>query len=430
MLDHVPARDDPTPTPSTPRFPEQEARELRAVVELTEKINAGLTLDGVLDGLWESLRTVVAYDRIGLALIDEDGQTVSARWARSNATQLRLGSGFKAALAGSSLQSILETGEPRLIGDLEAYLGTHPDSESTRRIVEEGMRSSVTCPLIVEGRPVGFLFLTSRMLHAYGPATVGLLARIAGQVSVVVEKSRLYEQLLQAQERSERLLSNLLPASIAARLKAKPGPLAEGFDDVTILFADLVGFTGMASQLSPAHLVRMLDGIFSDFDVLADTFGLEKIKTIGDAYMAVAGLPIRREGHAEAAVEMALEMLRVASRYTSPDGSPLRLRIGLNTGPVVAGVIGRQRQQYDLWGDAVNIASRMESQGVPGRIHVAPATRERLQGRYLFEDRGHMQVKGRGEMHTWLVAGRVLGESAAVADFGEMRSVAFEGWDI
>ncbi len=206
----------------------------------------------------------------------------------------------------------------------------------------------------------------------------------------------------EAQRRSEELLLNILPPSIAERLKSKPGAIADGYSDVTVLFADIVGFTDLSARSDPQEIVRMLNGIFSDFDTIAEKHGLEKIKTIGDAYMAAAGLPTPREDHAEAVMEAAIEMLACLDRYQAHDGAPLGLRVGINTGPVVAGVIGKHKFIYDLWGDAVNMASRMESNGVPGAIQVSPATWARVKDKYGFRARGPLQIKGKGEVSTWL----------------------------
>lgn len=212
------------------------------------------------------------------------------------------------------------------------------------------------------------------------------------------------EALRLEQEKSERLLRNILPEAIANQLKQNPGAIAEQFNEVTILFADIVGFTPLSARLTPIELVNLLNQIFSTFDELAEQLGLEKIKTIGDAYMVAAGLPTPRSDHAEAIANMALAMQTAVEQFKSEQGENLQIRIGINTGVVVAGVIGTRKFIYDLWGDAVNIASRMESSGYPGSIQVTTATYERLKHKYVFEQRGIIQVKGKGEMMTyWLV---------------------------
>jgi adenylate cyclase len=207
-------------------------------------------------------------------------------------------------------------------------------------------------------------------------------------------------------QRSERLLLNVLPASIAARLKQSQGVIADGFPDVTVLFADIVNFTPLSEGIAPEGVVQLLDELFSGFDQLAQRHGLEKIKTIGDAYMVVGGLPEPRPDHAEAVAEMALAMRQEVARRVGPTGRPLQVRIGIDTGPVVAGVIGRSKFSYDLWGDTVNTASRMESQGLPGCIQVTERTYQRLRNRYRFEQRGPIQVRGKTAMVTYLLLGR------------------------
>jgi class 3 adenylate cyclase len=211
------------------------------------------------------------------------------------------------------------------------------------------------------------------------------------------------EALLVEKEKSERLLRNILPSEIAFRLKHETDSIADHFADVTVLFADIVGFTKFSSCVSPIELVKLLNRIFSTFDLLAEKHGLEKIKTIGDAYMVVGGLPTPRADHVEAVAEMALDMQREIAQFNAEMGESFSIRIGINTGPVVAGVIGIKKFIYDLWGDTVNTASRMESHGIPGCIQVTQVTYERLRDNYLLEDRGVIQVKGKGEMNTYLL---------------------------
>lgn len=205
--------------------------------------------------------------------------------------------------------------------------------------------------------------------------------------------------------KSERLLLNILPEAIARQLRDEHRALADGFEEVTVLFSDIVGFTPLSERLPPESVVRLLNRVFSEFDTLADKHGLEKIKTIGDAYMVAGGLPERSADHAEVVARMALEMQQVMGSFAAELGEPLELRIGINTGPVVAGVIGRKKFIYDLWGDTVNTASRMESHGTPGRIQVTEAVRARLAGRFDFEPRGEIEVKGKGAMEVYYLVG-------------------------
>lgn len=206
---------------------------------------------------------------------------------------------------------------------------------------------------------------------------------------------------------SERLLLNILPKTIADRLKREEGRIAQAHDEVTVLFADVVDFTPFVERTAPDRVVAVLDEIFSAFDRLAQHHRLEKIKTIGDAYMVVAGVPEPRSDHAEAMAEMALDMVASLGDLGERLGLDLSIRVGMDTGSVIAGVIGRHKFIYDLWGDTVNTASRMESSGVPGRIQVTAAMYERLRDRYRFEERGEIDVKGKGRLKAYLLVGRL-----------------------
>ena len=210
-----------------------------------------------------------------------------------------------------------------------------------------------------------------------------------------------------AQRRVEALLLNILPDEVAERLQHDPSTIADHFDEVSILFADVVDFTPMSSRLDAREVVGLLDRLFTSFDELVDRYGVEKIKTIGDCYMVAAGVPRHRADHAQALADLALEM-RECARSCLADSSPhdLRLRIGISSGPVVAGVIGRRRFLYDLWGDTVNMASRMESHGSPDTIQITRSTRELLADDFVTESRGLVEVKGKGEVETWILVGR------------------------
>jgi class 3 adenylate cyclase len=208
----------------------------------------------------------------------------------------------------------------------------------------------------------------------------------------------------QLHRENQRLLLNVLPAKIAEKLKQQVGIIAERFDDVSVLFADIVGFTALSTRLSPTGLVELLNRMFSRFDELADQNGLEKIKTIGDSYMVAGGLIEPDPDHLAAMANMAMAMH--ASIAELGDEFPgLSVRVGFHVGSVIAGVIGIRKFTYDVWGDTVNTASRLESHGVPGRIHVSDAVHQRLRGRFAFEARGVIELKGRGPMETWFLNG-------------------------
>jgi class 3 adenylate cyclase/HAMP domain-containing protein len=255
--------------------------------------------------------------------------------------------------------------------------------------------------------PASFNDEVGKLTNSFNRMTVSLkaaedeLKSYAESLEEKVEERTL--ELARKNKENERLLLNILPASIAERLKHGEETIADVCSETTILFADIVGFTELSLSLSPTEIVELLSGLFSEFDSLAQKHGVEKIKTIGDAYMAVAGLPQARHDHAQATLRLALDMMEVAGKRKISGGRSLQLRIGINSGPVVAGVIGTHKFAYDLWGDAVNTASRMESHGQPGRIQVTEATYRLLREQYEFEARREVQVKGKGCMFTYLV---------------------------
>jgi len=202
---------------------------------------------------------------------------------------------------------------------------------------------------------------------------------------------------------NERLLLSILPASIATRLKSGDAGIADHFSEVSVLFADIVGFTELSGGMSPKTLVSLLDDLFTLFDHLAREHRVEKIKTVGDCYMAVSGVPEERADHAPALADMALEMVEALKEFNRNRGTFLQIRIGLNTGPVVAGVIGRSKFIYDLWGDTVNTASRMESTGLPNRVQVTEQMQRALASKFELESRGEVEVKGKGRLPAWLL---------------------------
>ena len=243
------------------------------------------------------------------------------------------------------------------------------------------------------------------------------LTLLRARVSTSLEKKRLRDlerlRLLQLQaekelvererEKSERLLLNILPSAIAGRLKGGEKSIANGHEIVSVMFADLCGFTALSRKTTPADLVSMLNGIFTAFDHIVEKHGVEKIKTIGDCYMLVGGIPLHRDDHAAAVADCALEMLAALAALNRETGTELQMRVGIHTGPVVAGVIGKIKFTYDLWGDTVNVASRMESSGQPGRVHISEQTEAQLRGRFPLEDRGFVECKGLGPVKTFFL---------------------------
>lgn len=247
---------------------------------------------------------------------------------------------------------------------------------------------------IVKGFELGAVDYVAKPFNAHE-----LLARVHTHLTL----ARLHRE-------NEQLLLSILPASIAARLKLGADSIADHFPEVSVLFADIVGFTVLSGGMSPQPLVSLLDELFTQFDELARRHRVEKIKTIGDCYMAVCGVPEQQAGHAAMLADLALEMLKSLEQFNQHRGTSLRIRIGLNTGPVVAGVIGRSKFIYDLWGDTVNTASRMESTGLPDRIQVTEAMRQVLAPLFALEERGEVEVKGKGRLRTWFLLGRKRAE--------------------
>lgn len=242
---------------------------------------------------------------------------------------------------------------------------------------------------------------------------VGLLAAILGSTAsfeilrehALEQRDLVEEALTQEYKRSENLLLNILPDSVAGRLKDSPGTIADDYDDASILFADLVGFTTLASSISAKETVRLLNDIFSRFDAIVDKYAVEKIKTIGDAYMVAGGITIANEDHLSNLLRMSMEMLTVLDKYNAQNNFSLQLRIGIATGPLTAGVIGQKKFSYDVWGNTVNVASRMESTGIPGRVQVTEEVAKVMDVEFTFEKRGSVDIKGKGAMTTYFLTG-------------------------
>lgn len=251
-----------------------------------------------------------------------------------------------------------------------------------------------------------------------GPAWILTLGFVSSAVSAAVmmfatawyslrETARAEAVMESEYQRSEQLLANILPATIADRLKDPArAVIADKYDEASILFADIAGYTERASDTAPTELVRFLDELYTDLDALVDRHGLEKVKTSGDSYMVVSGVPRPRTDHAEALACLALDMAEAVADLKDPQGRKVPLRIGLASGPVVAGVVGARKFFYDVWGDAVNVASRMESTDVAGRIQVPQDVYDRINRTFVLEERGDVDIKGKGPMHTWYLVGR------------------------
>jgi class 3 adenylate cyclase len=304
----------------------------------------------------------------------------------------------------------------RLVTEIDEAEAMQPEAELGRRLLLWGLVLMVliaSSALWLAGRlvrPLGVLFRAARRVASGHYRTqvpilthdeMGLLAAQFNSLATSIERQS--AEIQEKNRENESLLLNILPGPIAERLKEGEQRIVDSFPCVTVLFADIVGFTVLSGRESPGEVVAMLNDLFSHFDALAAEHGVEKIKTIGDAYMAVAGLPVSCDDHARRMVEMARGMLLEIRRHSQETGMPLSIRIGINSGPVVAGVIGRSKFIYDLWGDTVNVASRMESHGVPDRVQVTQPVYEALRAEYEFECRGEIEVKGKGKTQAWLL---------------------------
>jgi class 3 adenylate cyclase len=263
-------------------------------------------------------------------------------------------------------------------------------------------------PAYFTSNPYAISLLVFQVLAIVGSVGLGhsLYGLVRGNFARREALAAQAAELARAREKSERLLLNILPLAVATQLKDGAATIAEAHDDVTVLFVDICGFTRLSDGSGAAEVVQMLSTVFLAFDALVELHGVEKIKTIGDAYMVAAGLPEPRADHAQAIADLALDMLAVIRGLCDPAGAPLQVRIGAHCGPVIAGVIGRKKFIYDLWGDTVNTASRMESHGEPGSIQITDELARRLGSAYRCELRGAIAVKGKGEMITHFLLGR------------------------
>jgi class 3 adenylate cyclase/CheY-like chemotaxis protein len=298
---------------------------------------------------------------------------------------------------------LLDVMMPKMNGyEVCQHLQQNPDTAKIPVIFLTGRNDSYS---IIKGFSAGAVDYIVKPFHA-----PELLARINTHLELKRSRDVILQMnsLLDAEkQRAENLLLNILPPSIAGRLQSGERNIADKVDSATVLFADIINFTPLAEQFTADELVMMLNHIFSSFDQLAERYGVEKIKTMGDSYMAACGIPLERADHAIATANMALDMLQALQTFASEAKRPLSIRIGLHCGPVIAGVIGEKKFIYDLWGDTVNTASRMESHGEGGKIHVSEAIYAALQGKFTFEERGAVDIKGKGIMKTYFLTGRI-----------------------
>jgi len=383
---------------------------LRRLLEVTDRINPGVLLDEAFRQIDEACRKLVPYERIEFALLDDRGAKLESRWTNPPTESPDESPRDSEDASQGGLREALVSGEPRIIEDLQAP-ATSALPAALRLAVAAGMRCALICPLIVPGKPVGFLFLSSRQPGAFEAQHVEILRRITGLLSSAIAKGKLYEMVIRAQLESERLLRNVLPEPIVKRLKAGEQVIADSIPEATVVFVDIVNFVTLSSSMSPSAVIIVLNRIFSAFDALCEQYGVEKIKTIGDAYMLATGVPDPLKDHVVVAARIALDMQELARRLGTREEQSLNFRIGIHTGPVVAGVIGTRKFSYDIWGDTVNLASRMEANGVPGRIHVTRAVYDVLKNDFEFEARGFIPLKSLGDVETFFLNGPKQGNA-------------------
>lgn len=389
---------------------------LRRLLEVTDRINPGVLLDETFRQIDEICRPFLPFDSIEFALLDDAGDKLTRRWLhRQNETDFQAnvdGTPFEERLKGSVLEKVLTNARPAIFPDLTRSLVEPVSSVFLIAAAGQGMRSALVAPLISTSKFVGILFFSSADAECYLPSHQEWLGSILDSLSGLIAKGRLYEMVIQAQLDSERLLRNVLPEPIVKRLKAGEQVIADGIPEATVVFVDIVNFVRLSATMPPSSVIIVLNRVFSAFDALCEQYGVEKIKTIGDAYMLATGVIKPFPEHVVMAARIALDMLELGKRLGTREQRSLDFRIGIHTGPVVAGVIGTRKFSYDLWGDTVNIASRMETHGLPGRIHVSREVREKLKEDFDLEARGLIDVKGIGKMETYFLTGPRAGNTS------------------
>jgi GAF domain-containing protein len=375
------------------------AAELATINTVSLALSGETTLDNIIQLVGEQMRIVFAADIVYVALLDETTDLINFPYSYGEQfDQLQLGEGLAS--------KVIETRQPLLINQdinqRRAAIGV--------KLVGTEVKSYLGVPIAIGHKAIGVISVQSTQVEGrFNNNDLRLLKTMAANVASAIHNAELFAEVQQArraanaeQKKSERLLLNVLPQDIALILKNEERVIADHFPSVSILFADVVSFTPMSAQMTPTELVELLNEVFSYFDELVEKYGLEKIKTIGDCYMVAAGVPRLRSDHAQVLTSLALDIRDYVGQHEFR-GKQLTFRIGLNSGPVVAGVIGHKKFAYDLWGDAVNTASRMESHGTGGAIQITEATYDLIKDDFICEPHGVVSVKGKGEMNVWYV---------------------------
>ena len=378
--------------------------EVKALGEITERVNTGVFFDEVLDHVFENFEKIIPYDRIGVALIEESdkGQSlVRAQWGRAKYENLALRKGYAAPLEGSSLRKITQSREPLIINNLEIHLEIHPHSKPTRLLVKEGIRSNLTCPLVVQDKVTGFIFFSSLQPYIYMDAHVELFSQIAGELALTLEKSRAYEDLYLRNEFIKKVFGHYVTNEVAEAVLSSGGPLALGGDrrKVTVLMADLRGFTAMSEERTPEEVVDGLNVFLGTMANVVMKYGGSVDNFIGDAIMAVFGAPITKPDDTARAIACAVEMQNSMDAVNAEiEGRGLKklvMGIGVSTGEVIAGNIGSEtRIKYSVIGSTVNLAARIEGITGGGQIFASAATFDEI--RDIARTAGHLNVKLKG----------------------------------
>ncbi|HEY9081489.1 adenylate/guanylate cyclase domain-containing protein [Magnetovibrio sp.] len=378
--------------------------EVRALSEIAHEINEGIFIDDVLNHIFETFRPIIPYDRIGFAVLDEDVrgvQIVKARWTRSDFDHICIQPGFHQPLHQTSLSDVAQSKRPRIINDLTSYLERHPKSVSSRLMVKEGVRSSLTCPMIAKGDTFGFMFFSSRVAGAYKTGHVKTFQDISSQLASTLEKSRLYEDLTIRNKFIRSIFGRYISDEIADSLLENPEALKMGGRkcQVTVLMSDIRGFTAMSEHMEPEHVVSALNTCFNVMvDVIHRHNGtIDNI--IGDALMVLFGAPLSHDDDAQRAVACALDMqaamAEVNRRNAELDLPELAIGIGINTGDVVAGNIGSEAHaKYSVIGASVNMAARLESQAGRGEVLISQSSLDLTRGILCIIDTREITVKG------------------------------------
>lgn len=378
--------------------------EVKALSEITEEINAGVFLDEVLDHVFDGFDALIPYDRIGVALIEKEGtgnEIVRSQWSRSRYESDSISNGYSARLAGSSLAQVAKSGHPRILNDLKEYYDGKPESNSTRLILKEGVRSSLTCPLIARGKAIGFIFFSSREAGTYKNQHIDLFLQIAGELALALEKSKAYEELYLKNEFITRVFGQYVTDEVAELVLRDENQLSLGGERrlVTILMADIRGFTPMSEAYEPEEVVETLNTFLGGMTEIIMKYGGSVDNFIGDAVMAVFGLPTEKPDDAGRAaacsVEMQGRMASINEHNVDRGLPPIEMGIGLNTGEVVAGNIGSdKRMKYSVIGSPVNVAARIQGLASGGQIFASATTIDRAGPDVL--TCGHLNVKMKG----------------------------------